>query len=244
LEGEINRGPTASIYRATAPENGQPVAIKVFHARYHADPRFAIRFREHLRRLAGLSHDNLVPVLDYGVDQTQYYVVTEWVDGTDLGTYLTEYGSLPSTLTIFIARQVCAALDAIHQHGLVHQGIKPQNILFTADGRVKVTDIGMSRLLSDSGLSKTHVMLTGVGYISPEQARGKRLAPQSDIYSLGVTLFEMLTGRLPFEGNDAWSVVRMHAMETPPSPQQFNQQVPEGLANIVIHALQKDPEQI
>lgn len=242
LQEEISRGPMASVYRATPPENGQPVAIKVFHTQYHSDPRFAIRFRNHMRRLAELSHDNLVHILDYGVDQTRYYIIMEWVDGTDLGSYISEYGLLSPALTAYIARQICVALDVIHQQGLVHQGIKPQNILLTADGQVKVTDVGLSRLLSESGLSKTHVMLAGVGYISPEQARGKKLTPQSDIYSLGATIFEMLTGRLPFESNDAWSVVRMHAMDTAPSPQQFNQQVPDGLANIVTRALQKDPE--
>lgn len=241
LELEISRGPTASVYRVTAPGNGQPVAIKVFHARIHADPRFAIRFREHLRRLVGLSHANLVKVLDYGVDRDRYYIVMEWVEGVDLGTYITEFGPLPSALCIYIARQVCASLDAIHQHGLIHQGVKPANVLLTAEGQVKVVDVGLSGLLSESGLSKTHVMLSGVGYISPEQARGKQLTPQSDIYSLGATLFEMLTGRLPFESDDAWSLLRMHAREAPPSPRQFNQQVPEELADIVAHAMQKDP---
>ena len=242
LESEISRGPIASIYRAIAPGNGQLVAIKVFHARYHADPRFAIRFREHLRLLAGLSHANLVRVLDYGVEQDHYYIVMEWVEGIDLGTYITEYGPLPSALSILIVRQVCAALDNIHQHGLIHQGMKPQNILLTAEGHVKVIDVGLSGLLSESGLSKTNVMLTGVGYIPPEQARGKKITLQSDIYSLGATLFEMLTGRLPFESKDAWSMVRMHARETPPSPRQFNQHVPEELANIVARALQKDAQ--
>jgi serine/threonine-protein kinase len=242
LESEISRGPTASIYRAAAPGNGQPVAIKVFHARYHADPRFALRFREHLRRLAGLSHVNLVRVLDYGVDRKHYYMVLEWVEGIDLGTYLTEFSPLPSALCIYIARQVCAALEAIHQHGLIHQGIKSSNILLTVEGQVKVTDVGLNGLLSESGLSKTHVMLSGVGYIPSEQARGKQITPQSDIYSLGATLFEMLTGRLPFESKDVWSMVRMHARETPPSPRQFNLQVPEELVKIVAQALQKDPQ--
>ena len=242
LESEISRGPAASIYRATAPGNGQPVAVKLFQARIHADPRFAIRFREHLRRLAGLSHTNLVKVLDYGVDRDRYYIVMEWVEGVDLGTYITEFGPLSSALCIYIARQVCASLDAIHQHGLIHQGIKPANILLTAEGKVKVVDVGMSGLLSESGLSKTHVMLSGVGYISPEQARGKQLTPQSDIYSLGATLFEMLTGRLPFESDDAWSLLRMHAREAPPSPRQFNQQVPEELADILARAMQKDTQ--
>ena len=242
LGEEISRGEVASIYRAIAPGNGQPVAIKLFHTRYHTDPRFAIRFREHLRCLAGLSHENLVSVLDYGVEQNHYYIVMEWVAGIDLGIYITEHGPLPAGLSIFIARQVCAALDHIHQHGLIHQGIKPQNILLTLEGQVKVANVGLSGLLSESGLSKTHLMLTGVGYIPPEQARGKKLTLQSDIYSLGATLFEMLTGRLPFESKEIWSMVRMHASEIPPSPRQFNQQVPEELANIVARALHKDPQ--
>lgn len=242
LGEEISRGEVASIYRAIAPGYGQPVAIKLFHTRYHADPRFAIRFREHLGRLAGLSHENLVSVLDYGVEQNHYYIVMEWVEGIDLGIYITEHGPLPAGLSIFIVRQVCAALDHIHQRGLIHQGIKPQNILLTLEGQVKVANVGLSGLLSESGLSKTHLMLTGVGYIPPEQARGKKLTLQSDIYSLGATLFEMLTGRLPFESKDIWSMVRMHASEMPPSPRQFNQQVPEELANIVARALQKDPQ--
>lgn len=238
---EISRGSTASIYRAILPKKNQPVAIKLFNPRYHKEPRFAIRFREHLRRLTGLTNDNLVAVLDYGIDGERYYIVMEWVEGIDLGSYISEYAPLPPDLSIFVARQVCAGLDAIHRHGLIHQGIKPHNILLTAQGQVKLTDVGLSGLLSESGLSKTHVMQAGMGYIPPEQARGQKLTTQSDIYSLGATLFEMLTGRLPFEAKDAWSMVRMHARETPSSPRQFNQQVPEELAKLVLRALQKDP---
>ena len=237
---EISHGPTASIYQASLPGQDQPVAIKLFNPLFHKEARFAIRFREHLRRLTTLSHDNLAAVLDYGIDGERYYIVMDWVEGIDLGSYISEYAPLPPDLSVFIARQVCASLDAIHRHGLIHQGIKPRNILLTAQGQVKLTDIGLSGLLSESGLSKTHVMQAGVGYIPPEQARGQKLAAQSDIYSLGAILFEMLTGRLPFESKDAWSMVRMHARETPPSPRQLNQQVPEELAKIVTHALHKD----
>lgn len=240
LEMEISRSPRASIYRAVDLKSDQPVALKVFHGRYLADPRFAIRFREHLRKLDEFSHENLVGIRDYGLDQGHYFVVMEWMDGVDLGTYIAEHGPLSPALTIYIARQVCAGLDAVHGRGLIHRGVKPQNILLKPDGRVKVSDAGMSGLLSETGLSKTNVMVEGVGYISPEQARGKSLDPQSDIYSLGVTLFEMLTGRLPFVSHEAWSMVRMHAGEVPPSPRDLNPQVPEDLANIVTRALQKD----
>jgi serine/threonine-protein kinase len=242
LEMEISRSPRASIYRAVDLKSDQPVALKVFHGRYLADPRFAIRFREHLRKLDELSHENLVAIRDYGIDQGHYFVAMEWMDGVDLGTYIAEHGPVPPALTIYIARQVCAGLGAVHRRGLIHRGVKPQNILLQPDGRVKVSDVGMSGLLSETGLSKTNVMMEGVGYISPEQARGKSLDPRSDIYSLGVTLFEMLTGRLPFVSHEAWSMVRMHAGEVPPSPRQLNPQVPEELANIVTRALQKDPK--
>jgi serine/threonine protein kinase len=242
LEEEISRGPTASIYRALDLEDNRPVAIKLFQERYQNDPRFSIRFREHLRILSELKHDNLVPILDYGVDQGSYYIVMEWLEGVDLATYIAEYAPLPSGVVLFIAGQVCAALEAVHQRDLIHRGIKPENILLDVDGHVKVTDVGLSGLLSESGLSKTHVMIGGVGYISPEQARGKSLGPGSDIYSLGVVIFEMLTGRMPFESNDVWSLVRMHAREQPPDLRQLNPKIPAGLVEITTRALEKTPE--
>ncbi|HZD58480.1 MAG TPA: serine/threonine-protein kinase [Anaerolineales bacterium] len=242
LEEEISRGPTASIYRAADLEDDRPVAIKVFQERYQSDPRFSIRFREHLRLLSGLKHDNLISILDYGVDQGAYYIVMEWVEGVDLATYIAEYAPLPAGVVAFVARQVCAALDAVHQAAFIHRGVKPENILINMDGQVKVTGAGLSGLLSESGLSKTHVMIGGVGYISPEQARGKSLGPSSDIYSLGVVVFEMLSGRLPFESNDVWSLVRMHAREKPPDLRGLNPKVPAALAEITERALEKVPE--
>lgn len=242
LEEEISRGPAASIYRATDLEDMRPAAIKVFQERYQNDPRFSIRFREHLRILSGLKHENLIPILDYGVDQGSYYIVMEWVEGVDLGTYIAEYAPLPSGVVVFIAGQACAALEAIHQRDLIHRGIKPENILLSVDGHVKATDVGLSGLLSESGLSKTHVMIGGVGYISPEQARGKSLGSGSDIYSLGVVIFEMLSGRLPFESNDVWSLVRMHAREAPPDLKRLNPKIPAKLADLTARALEKTPE--
>jgi serine/threonine-protein kinase len=242
LGEEIHRGLAASIYQGSDLESGQPVAIKVFREHYSADPRFVIRFREHLRILAGLADENLVALLDYGVSECGYYIAMEWVEGVDLGTYLAEHGALSPWWAATVARQACAALEAVHQAGLVHRGIKSQNILLTAEGRVKVSDVGMSGLISETGLSRTNVMLGSVGYISPEQARAEPPGPSSDIYSMGVVLFEMLTGRLPFVTSDAWSLVRLHAESTAPSPKTFNPQTPGDLTEIVRRALEKTPE--
>ena len=239
---EIHRGLAASVHRGSAFESGQPVAIKVFREHYSADPRFVIRFREHLRLLAGLTHENLVALLDYGVFEGRYYIVTEWIEGVDLGTYLAEHGALSPWWAATIARQACAALGAVHQAGLVHRGIKSQNILLTAEGRVKVSDVGLSGLISETGLSRTNVMLGSVGYISPEQARAEPALPVSDIYSLGVVLFEMLTGRLPFVTSDAWSLVRLHAEGAAPSPKAFNPGLPDDLTGVARRALEKTPE--
>ena len=239
---EIHRGLAASVYRGSNRGGGQPVAIKVFREHYSADPRFVIRFREHLRLLAGLTHENLVALLEYGVSESRYYIVMEWVEGVDLGTYLAEHGALSPWWAATIARQACAALGAVHRAGLVHRGIKSQNILLTAEGRVKVGDVGLSGLISETGLSRTNVMLGSVGYISPEQARAEPAVPSSDIYSLGVVLFEMLTGRLPFVTSDAWSLVRLHAEGAAPSPKAFNPGLPDDLTGVARRALEKTPE--
>lgn len=238
---EIHRGLAASVHRGSDRETGQPVAIKVFREHYSADPRFVIRFREHLRLLAGLANENLVPLLDYGVSEGRYYIVTQWVEGVDLGTYLAEHDALSPWWAATIARQACAALAAVHRAGLVHRGIKSQNILLTAEGRVKVSDVGLSGLISETGLSRTNVMLGSVGYISPEQARAQPPGPSSDIYSLGVVLFEMLTGRLPFVTSDAWSLVRLHAEGSAPSPKAFNSGLPDDLTGVTRRALEKTP---
>ncbi len=241
LEKEIGRSQAASLYRAVEVETGRPVAVKIFQRRYSIDPRFVIRFREHLKTLQTIEHECLASVLDYGVIQGRYYIAAEWLGWPDLAAYLAEHGPLTVPQAIGIASQVCSALEAIHHSGLLHSNLKPQNILLSAGGGVKVTDTGLSNLISASGLTRTHVMVGRFHYIAPEQVRGQAAGPGSDLYSLGVLLFEMLTNRPPFESRDAWEVLHMHVDASPLSPDQINPNVPPDLAAIVLRALQKDP---
>ncbi len=240
LATEIGRGPMATVYQAVDLEGSQQVVVKVFQSRFQTDPGFAVRFREHLKVLVEIDHKNLLTILDYGLVDGKYYIVMEEHHGLTLRTVIAEQGALSPSQAVHISKQICAAVNVLHEQGLVHRDLKPENVLLLADGLVKVTDVGLTSLLSETGLSKTDVMLTGVGYMSPEQAHGKPVGPVSDIYNIGILLFEMLTGRLPFESSDAWKVVKMHAQETPPSAHDINPKVPIGLSRIVDQALQKE----
>jgi serine/threonine protein kinase len=241
LQTEVARGNATSVYRALDRQSGRTVALRVFSQKIQADPRFAIRFRQRMRLIAGIFHENLVAVVDYGMLDGRYFIAMEWVSGIDLGTYLVEHGPLSTGLAAWITGKVCAALQAVHLSGLDHRGIKPQNVLLTGTGEIKVSDVGLNGLYSESGLSRTNVMVEGIGFMSPEQARGEDVGPSSDIYSVGVLLYEMLTNRLPFESKDAWEVLRMHVNEQPPTPRRFNSAISAELATVVLTALQKNP---
>lgn len=242
-------GPLGEIFRAWDVENGRVVALKRFQPRFSRDARFAVRFREQLKRLAPIRHAALVSIVDYGFDGDCFFIASEWVDGLNLGTYLAEYGhhggvAFSPEAAVYVARQVCGALGALHGAGLIHRGLKPENVFITSEeGGVRVSDATLGQLASESGLSRTNVMMGSVAYMSPEQARGKPVGPEADIYSLGVMLFEMLTDELPFKAIDSWSLIRMHAQAAPPSARERNRAVSPELAAIVRKALQKAPEE-
>lgn len=241
LGAKIGHGPMATVYEATDLENDRQVAVKIFQSRFLTDPNFAIRFREHLKIIVELDHDNMATILDYGRADGVYYLAMEMLPGLTLRTVIAEQGALSAAHAVHISQQICAGVQEIHQQGLVHRDLKPENILLLPDGQVKITDVGLTSLLSETGLSKTDVMVNGVGYMSPEQARGQAVGPPSDIYNIGILLYEMLTERLPFESSDAWQVVKMHAQDIPPSTHDINPKVPIGLSRIVDRALQKEP---
>src|SRR5690606_28557295 len=219
------------------------VAIKRLHVRFAGDREFVERFRREAQAAASLSHPNVVNIYDVGEDEETHYLVLEYVKGRNLKDILRRYGPLPFRQAAFVARAVAAALAAAHRQGLVHRDVKPHNILITDEGRVKVTDFGIARAASSSTLTETGSMIGSVHYFSPEQARGTATGPASDIYSLGVVLYEMLTGRVPFTCDTPVAVALMHLQEEPIPPSRFRRRLPPRLEAITLRAMQKDPAQ-
>jgi eukaryotic-like serine/threonine-protein kinase len=243
LEQEIGRSQAASLFRAVELKSGSWRAVKVFRRRFSADPRFVVRFREQMKEILTIQNEHLVSVVDYGVIDGRFYIATEWVEGLDLGAFLSEHGPLSAAQAISTTSQVCAALETLHSRGLVHRNLKTQNILLTRNGQVKITDAGLSGLLSESGLSRTHVMVGRFHYIAPEQVRGQAAGPESDLYSLGILLYQMLTNQPPFDARDAWQVLHMHIEADPLTEESFTPQIPPALRAIILRAMQKDPAQ-
>jgi serine/threonine protein kinase len=241
LAQEIGRSQAASLYRALELETGRALAVKVFRRRFGSDPRFVIRFREQMKAILAIQHEHLVSVIDYGVIDGRFYIATEWVDGPDLSAFLSEHGPLSIPQAVAVAGQICSALEAINRCGLVHRNLKSQNILLTRKGQVKVADAGLSGLLSESGLSRTHVMVGRFHYIAPEQVRGQAAGPESDLYSLSILLYEMLTNQLPFDSRDTWQVLHMHIEATPLTQENFPAHISPALKEIILRGMQKDP---
>jgi serine/threonine protein kinase len=239
---EVGIGGMARVLHARDLNLQREVAVKVLRDDLVQDPAFQARFLQEARAAANLLHPNIVTVYDFGHDPTRYFIVMEYVSGTDLKTYLRRRGRLTVTEAVDLAIQVCAGVGYAHRAGLVHCDLKPQNILITADGRAKITDFGIARALASIQADETADVVWGSPlYMSPEQAMGAPPSPASDVYALGVILFELLTGRLPFDASEAEEVTRMHLGAAPPSPQALNPEVPTSLERIVLKVLAKEP---
>ncbi len=231
---------------------GRTVAIKILREEYTRKPDFQERFRNEAQAIAKLSHPNLVTVYDFGTQGDQYFMIMEYVEGEDLKSFLRRARPQPLETWLDIAIQVCEGLGLAHRAGLVHCDIKPQNILLDSDLLAKIADFGIARamasktILGDSSGTRPLEDETVWGspqYVSPEQAAGEALTPSSDIYSTGIMLYEMLTGRLPFPGKDPRTLSLQHQNENAPSPRLINPAIPEELEGIVLRALAKDPAQ-
>lgn len=241
----IGSGGMASVYKAQDLLLDRPVALKILHPGLTGDDSFLERFRREAHAVANLSHTNLVAVYDTGADGGNYYIVMEYVPGQDLKKLIrhqAEIGqALPLNRVLELMIQICAGIGYAHRAGLVHCDVKPHNILITRDERVKVTDFGIARAVSESSQEIKSAVWGTPQYLSPEQGAGKPATPAADVYAIGVILFELLTNRLPFQAESYAALVLKHVQEPPPSVTQFNQQLPAQLESILNKILAKDP---
>jgi eukaryotic-like serine/threonine-protein kinase len=239
----IARGGMAQVYRALDTRLGRHVALKVLFPELSVDRTFVERFRREAQAAANLSHPNIVAVYDWGEDEGTYFIVMELITGTSLATALRAEKTMPATRAATIAAQVATALSYAHRHGVVHRDIKPGNVLITDDGQVKVTDFGIAQAIStEEGLTMAGSVMGTAAYFSPEQAEGAVVDGRSDLYSLGVVLYEMLAGRTPFVGDSPVAVASMHVRNPPPKLRDLSPAVPEALERVTMHALAKSPD--
>ena len=242
ITGHLGEGGMAVVYRGRRLSDDREVAIKVLREQYAHDTGFVARFEREAQAVSRLTHPHMVQVYDSGRDADVHFIVMEFVDGEDLKTLLRRAGAVPEDRAREIGAQVCDALAFAHGVGIVHRDVKPQNILLARDGRVKVTDFGIARALAASNLTETGTVLGSVQYLSPEQARGIGVARSADLYSLGVVLYEAVTGHLPFDGDSPITIAFKHVHEYPPVPRRDDGvPVSRGTERIILKALAKDP---
>ena len=236
----IGIGGMAEVYRAQDNVLGRVVAVKVMLPQYAEDPDFTRRFRQEASAAANLQSPYIVNVYDWGQDEGTYYIVMEYVRGSDLKTAIQERGAISERKVAQIGSQVCQALSVAHHLDIIHRDIKPQNIMIQPDGNIKVMDFGIARA-KNSMKAQTSSVLGTAHYISPEQAQGKELTAASDIYSLGIVMYEAVTGHLPFDGPDAVSVAMKQVKETPKPPSHWVPDIDPNLESIIMKAMEKDP---
>jgi eukaryotic-like serine/threonine-protein kinase len=241
LEELVGTGGMSSVFKARDTLLERHVALKILHPHFTEDEQYVERFRREARAVASLSHPNIVTILDRGEDEGRQFLVFELVEGRTLAELLQEQGRLPVQRALEIAIQVARGLGFAHEHGLVHRDVKPQNVILNGDGRAKVTDFGIARSLDVQGVTQSGAVLGTSNYIAPEQASGRPVDRTTDVYSLGVVLFELLTGEVPFPGESFVAVAMQHVSEPPPSVLEVRPDVPVRVARAVDRALEKDP---
>lgn len=237
---QIGRGGMADVYMARdLILDGEEVAVKVLRTNYQTDQIAIQRFQREARSMAELDHPNIVRITDIGEEDGQQYLAMEYVNGLDLKKYIKDFAPLSNDDAVRIMGQILLAMRMAHTRGIVHRDLKPQNVLLTEDGTAKVTDFGIAVAFAETSLTQTNSMLGSVHYLSPEQARGSKATVQSDIYAMGIILFEMLTGRIPYDGDSAVTIALQHFQKPLPSVREENPAVPQALENVVMKATAK-----
>src|SRR5690554_1661709 len=230
----------ALVYKAECTLLQRTVAVKVLRPQYSSDKEFVTRFHREAQAAASLSHPNVVNIYDVGQDNEIHYIVMEYIVGKNLKGLIRKEAPFSINRSLRIALQICEALHHAHENNIIHRDIKPHNILLTAEGRVKVTDFGIARAISDAGFTQTGVVMGSVQYFSPEQAKGISVGPQSDLYALGCVLYEMLTGEVPFNGESPISIALKHIQENPYSVEKLRPDLPQEVTRLINKALAKN----
>ncbi|MDX6520939.1 MAG: eukaryotic-like serine/threonine-protein kinase [Gaiellales bacterium] len=241
LERRIGAGGMADVYLAQDETLNRRVAIKILADRYTQDDGFVERFRREATAAAGLNHPNIVSIYDRGEAEGTYYIAMEYIEGPTLKEEITSRAPLPEAEAIGYAQQALQALEFAHRRGVIHRDIKPHNMMVTPDGLLKVTDFGIARAANQVEMTEVGSIVGTAQYLSPEQARGQNVGPQSDIYSLGVVLYELLTGEVPFGGSSAVEIAMKQVNEQPVPPSSKNRLISPAVEQVVMRALAKDP---
>lgn len=238
---KLGAGGMANVYLAEDQELGRRVAIKILNERHANDEQFVARFRQEAKNAAALSHPNIVSIYDRGEAEGTYYIAMEFLDGRSLKELIVGRGPAPIAVAVEYARQILSALRFAHRHGIVHRDIKPHNVLVDGEGRVKVTDFGIARA-GASQMTEAGSIVGTAQYLSPEQARGASVDQRSDLYSLGIVLYELLTGEAPFEGDTPVEIAMKHLSQVPAPPSALRPELPPELDMVVMRALAKEPD--
>lgn len=237
----LGSGGMADVYLARDTQLGRQVAIKVLYKRYARDEEFVARFRREAQSAAALNHPHIVSIYDRGEAEDSYYIAMEYLEGRSLKAVIDEEGPLEPARAIDYAEQMLRALQFAHENNVIHRDIKPHNIVINDRGQLKVTDFGIARAGSSPSVTETGSIIGTAQYLSPEQAKGKAVEQSSDLYSLGIVMYEMLTGRVPFEGENPVAIALKHLSDEPVPPQALVPEIPDNLNAVVMRALAKDP---